>query len=107
MISYDDFLKINLKVASIMAVEKIGNSEKLLKLEIDLGGETKHIVAGLGKTYSPEELIGRQVAVVSNLEPREIMGQKSEAMLLAASEKDGWPVILTTEKKVPAGTPIK
>jgi methionine--tRNA ligase beta chain len=106
MISFEDFQKIDLRVAKIIKAEKIEGSEKLLKLEVNLGKEIRQIIAGIAKFYKPEDLVGKEIVVVANLEPKKLMGIESQGMLLAA-EKDGEPVILIPEKEVPPGTKIR
>jgi methionine--tRNA ligase beta chain len=106
MISFEDFQKIDLRVAKIIKAEKIEGSEKLLKLEVNLGKEVRQIIAGIAKFYKPEDLVGKEIVVVANLEPKKLMGIESQGMLLAA-EKDGEPVILVPEKEVPPGTKIR
>ena len=114
MINYDDFSKIELKVAKILAAERVDGSEKLLKLQVDLGLEKRQIVAGIGKVYAPENLVGKEIAIVANLETRSFIlrqssGQvvlESQGMLLAASDENG-PVILMPEKEVLPGAEIK
>jgi len=106
MISFEEFQKIELKVAKIIGAEKIEKSEKLLKLIVDLGDEKRQLVAGIAKYYRPEDLIGKEIVVVANLEPKKLMGIESQGMLLAANV-DGEPVILIPEKEVPPGTKVK
>ncbi|PIR06472.1 methionine--tRNA ligase subunit beta [Candidatus Jorgensenbacteria bacterium CG_4_10_14_0_8_um_filter_39_13] len=105
MINFEDFKKLDLKVARIIEAERIENSEKLLKLKIDLGDEKRQIVAGLGKTYSPETLRGKEIVVIINLEPRRLLGIESQGMLLAADNNE--PILLIPEKEVPPGTKIR
>jgi len=105
MINYEDFAKIELKVAKIKSAEKVGNSEKLLKLKIDLGNEEKQIVAGIGKRYAPEDLTEKEIIVIANLEPRMLMGNESHGMLLAANSENG-PVLLQPDSDVPPGASI-
>ena len=105
MITFDDFKKIDLRVAKIIRAEKIEGSEKLLKLQVDLGSEQRQVIAGIGKQYTPEALVGKEIVVVVNLEPRLIFGLESQAMLLAA-QGDG-PVILIPEKEVAAGAGVR
>lgn len=105
-IKFEDFQKIDLRVGKIIEAERVKNSEKLLKLIVDLGSEKRQLVAGIGKFYSPESLIGKEVVVVFNLEPKKIMGIESQGMLLAA-DIGGKPIILVPEKEVPPGTKIK
>ena len=85
MISFEEFKRLELKVAKVIDAEKIPNSTHLLKLEIDLGNEHRQIVSGIAKSYEPENLIGKEIIVVANLEPKEFMGVQSQGMLLAAS----------------------
>ncbi len=106
MVNFDDFQKLDLKIAKIVKAEKVEGSEKLLKLEIDLGEEKRQLVAGIAKFYSPEDLINRKIVVVANLEPRVLMGIKSQGMLLAA-DVEGRPVLLKPDEDVPVGTRIR
>jgi methionyl-tRNA synthetase len=102
----EDFQKLGLKVGEIKAAEKISGSKKLLKLSVDLGSEVRQLVAGIAEVYAPEDLIGKQVIVVSNLKPTRIMGVESNGMVLAASI-DGKPVLAAITQKVPNGTIVK
>ncbi len=106
MISFEDFQKIDLRVAKIIEAKRVEGSEKLLKLIVDLGNEKRQLVAGIAKYYRPEDLIGKEIVVVANLEPKKIMGIESQGMLLAAN-LNGEPVILIPEKEVPPGTKVK
>jgi methionine--tRNA ligase beta chain len=107
MITYEDFKKVELKVAKIISAERVEGSDKLIKLALDLGSEKRQIVAGIGKAYEPEDLIGLEIAVVTNLEPKTLMGIESNGMLLAAGADDGEPVLLIPQKKVPPGAKIR
>ena len=106
MITFDDFKKIELKIARITEAEEVAGAEKLLKLQIDLGGEKRQIVAGIKKSYQAKDLIGKEIVVIVNLEPRMVMGIESNGMLLAASDDTG-PVLLRPDKDVPPGSGIK
>lgn len=106
MITYDDFTKINLQIATIESADDIEGSEKLVRLGISLGDEKRQIVAGIKKNYTPAQLIGRQIVIVANLEPRSLMGVESHGMLLAAGGADG-PVLLQPETRVSDGVQIK
>ena len=106
MISYEQFQQIELRVASILSAERIEGSEKLLRLRVALGEGERQIVAGIGKKYSPDILVGRQIIIVANLEPRILMGFESQGMLLAADSSEG-PVILVPEQEVAPGTKVK
>jgi methionyl-tRNA synthetase len=103
-ITYEEFSKIDLRVGKVISAERIEKSKKLLKIIVSLGNEKRQIVAGIGNEYNPEDLINKNVIIVSNLEPKKIMGIESQGMLLAAGEK---PVILTTEKDVEEGSKVK
>ncbi|HOV90785.1 MAG TPA: methionine--tRNA ligase subunit beta [Syntrophorhabdaceae bacterium] len=105
-ITFDDFLKLDLRVAEIKACEDILGADKLYKLTIDLG-ETRDIVAGIKQYYTKEELIGKKIAIVANLEPRKLRGILSHGMLLAASTDDKSSVVLLTlDKDIPNGSKI-
>ena len=106
MIAFDDFKKVELKIAKIVEAEEVAGAEKLLKLQIDLGTEKRQIVAGIKKSYQAKDLIGREIVVVVNLEPRMVMGIESNGMLLAASDEGG-PVLLRPDKDVPPGSGIR
>lgn len=106
MVHFDDFQKLDLHVGTIKTAEAVPGSDKLLKLIVDLGEEERQLVGGIAKEYSPEELPGKQIVVLTNLEPRTLMGVESQGMLLAA-DVDGKPVLLAPDKEVPSGTPIR
>ncbi len=105
MISIDEFRKIELRVATIKSAEAHPNADKLLVLQIDLGSEQRQICAGIRNHYTPEELVGRQIVVVANLETAQLRGLESQGMLLAASD-DGRVVILSPEKTVQPGAKV-
>lgn len=86
-ITIDDFAKIDLRAGKIISAEKIEKSNKLLKLQVDLGAETRQIVAGIGKSYTPDQVVGKEVIVVANLKEAKLMGEVSQGMILAASVK--------------------
>lgn len=105
MITYEDFSRIELKIATILAVERVEGSEKLLKCAIDLGDEQRTLVAGIGKRYEPDELIGVQIVIIANLEPRTLMGIESQGMLLATDDESG-PVLLRPMLPVKPGSGV-
>lgn len=105
MITIHDFKKIELRVAKIKTAERVQGSEKLLKLQVDIGEGERQIIAGIGLGYDPEHLIGRDIIIVANLEPRMLMGLESQGMLLAASDEH--PVLLQPEKEVPPGAFVR
>ncbi len=109
LISIDEFGKIKLRVGQSMAAERIEKSEKLLKLQVDLGEERgpRQILAGIAKHYSPESLIGRKIVVVANLKPAKLMGHPSEGMLLAASDGDGNLELLAPGAVMPPGSVVR
>ncbi len=105
-ITYDDFAKLDLRTAKIVNTEKIPGKSKIIKGIIDLGEEKREVIIGGAEYYQPEELVGKTVVVVANLEPRKIAGFDSNAMLLAADVNDK-PFWLTVSEDVPLGTKIK
>ena len=105
-IEFPDFMKINLKVARVIEAEPVEGSDKLMKLQVKIGDESRQIVAGIKKVYSPEDLIGRQVVVVYNLKPAKLMGIESQGMLLAADDADGNAILLQPEKEAPEGSSV-
>lgn len=106
MVSYEDFRKLELKVAKIISVEDHPNADKLYILTIEIGSEQKKIIAGIKAHYKPEELVNKLVAVVNNLEPATIRGVESNGMMLAASD-DNTMSILTLDRPVKTSSIIK
>jgi len=107
MISIEDFKKAELKIAKILSAERVEGSEKLIKLKVSLGEEEeRQLVAGIGKAYEPEALIGKEIVVVANLEPRTMMGIESQGMLLAASKGDELRIV-TFEDEADIGAKVK
>jgi len=96
-ISIDDFMKVELRTARILAAEAVPKSKKLVKLHVDLGSEQRTIVAGIAEAYAPEALVGRQIVIVANLKPAKLMGIESNGMVLAASTDGGQPILLSVE----------
>ena len=105
MINIDEFRKLELRVGVVKNAEAHPNADRLLVLKVDLGTEERQIVAGIRAHYQPEELIGRQVVVVANLEPAVLRGVESQGMVLAASD-EGRVVVLTPEKAVGPGAKV-
>jgi methionyl-tRNA synthetase len=106
LLSIDDFLRVDLRVARVIAAERIDGADKLLKLQLDLGGRSRQIVAGIAKAYAPEQLVGKRIVVVCNLKPAKLRGVESQGMLLAA-DLDGRPIIATFEEDVTPGTRVR
>lgn len=105
MISIEEFRKLELRVGTVRSAEPHPNADKLIVLQVDLGSEQRQICAGIRNHYAPEELVGRQIVVVANLQPAKLRGLESQGMLLAASD-EGRVIILTPEKPVPAGSMV-
>ena len=105
-ISYDDFAKLDLRVATVVSARFHPNADKLLLLQVDVGDAQKQIVAGIRGQYEPESLVGRQVLVVNNLEEAMLRGEESAGMLLAASDGDR-VVVLGPESPCQAGPAVK
>lgn len=105
-ISYDEFSKLDLRVATVIAAREHPNADKLMLLQIDVGDRQKQIVAGIRGHYRAEELLGRQIVVVNNLEEVMLRGEESNGMLLAASRGDEI-VLLRPDRECQAGSPIQ
>jgi methionine--tRNA ligase beta chain len=105
MVSIDEFRKVELRIATIRSAEPHPNADKLMVLQIDLGSEQRQICAGIRNHYAPEDLIGRQIVVVANLETARLRGLDSQGMLLAASD-EGRVILLTPEKAVATGSKV-
>ena len=108
-ITIDEFMKIQLKTAKVISAERVPKSEKLLKLQVSLGegAEQRQIVAGIGKKYEPEALIGKTIVIVANLKPAKLMGIESNGMVLAASPENGKPMLLGFETAPEPGTRVR
>jgi methionyl-tRNA synthetase len=107
-IAIDDFIKIDLRVAQVKVAEPVKGADRLLRLEVDLGYEQRQILAGIAKYYKPEELVGRKIIIVANLQPRKLKGLESNGMLLAASlGEEGKPVLASFREDVPLGAKLK
>ncbi len=106
LITIDDFAKLDLRVGIVKTAQKIEGAKKLLLLQVDIGTEQRQVVAGIAKKYAPEELIGKQVVLIANLQPATIMGQKSEGMLLAAAGKEVLGLASFSET-IPPGRPVR
>jgi methionyl-tRNA synthetase len=110
-IPFEDFIKLDLRVATVKAAEPHPNADRLLKIQLDDGTESgRQVCAGIKQWYDPESLVGKQVILLANLEPRKIRGEMSEGMLLAGSDvgDDGERdvVVLTPDRAMPAGSPV-
>lgn len=107
MITFEDFKKLDIRIGKIISVEKVPNSNKLLKLIFDLGSEKRQILAGMAEFFpDPQVLIGKEMPVLVNLEPRTFRGLKSEGMIIAA-DFNNEPILLYPEKDIPPGSIVK
>jgi methionyl-tRNA synthetase len=106
IIKIDDFMKVDLRVGKVLQAERVPKSDKLVKMQIDIGSETRQIVGGIGKAFTPEELVGRTVVVVANLKPAKLMGIESQGMVLAAGDVDTLK-LAGFDAAVPPGTKVK
>ncbi len=106
-ISMDEFMKVDLRTAKVLAAEKVPNSRKLIKLTIDAGAEQRTLVAGIAEAYEPEALVGRTIVIVFNLKPAKLMGIESNGMVLAASPEGGKPTLLSVGEDVPPGARVR
>ena len=106
-ISFDDFVKMDIRVGTITAAEKVAKTKKLLKLTIDTGIDTRTVVSGIAEFFSPEEIVGRQVSILVNLEPREIKGIMSQGMILMAEDADGRLDFVKPETTIKVGSTVR
>ena len=106
-ITIDNFKQVDLRIAKVIAAEKVPKSDKLLKLQVSLGDEQRQVIAGIAQQYKPEDLVGKKIVVVVNLAPAKLMGQESQGMLLAASDSDGKLTFLTGAEDIGEGSIVK
>lgn len=106
-LSIEEFMKIDLRVAKVLTAERVPNSKKLMKLSVDLGTETRTIVAGIAEAYEADPLVGRTIVIVANLKPAKLMGIESNGMVLAASDDQGRPTLIGFEQPPAPGSKIK
>ena len=105
-ITIDEFHKIQFKTAKVLSAERVPKSEKLIKLQVSIGTEQRQIVAGIGKKYEPESLIGKTIVIVANLKPAKLMGIESQGMVLAAGDSEVRGLVTILEEVDP-GTKVK
>jgi methionyl-tRNA synthetase len=106
-IVYDDFMKLDMRVAEVIHAEKMKKADKLLKLQLDLGTEKRQVISGIAKYYTPEEMIGKKVICVTNLKPVKLRGEMSEGMILSGEDADGSLSLATVEQSLPNGSVVK
>ena len=100
-------MKVELRVAKVLAAERVPKSKKLLKLQVDTGTEQRTIVAGIAEAYEPEALVGRTIVIVANLQPAKLMGIESNGMVLAGSPDGGKPVLVSFDEPLPPGARVR
>ena len=105
-ISIDDFAKVRMQIAKVVACEKVAKSEKLLKSTVQIGQETRTVVSGIAKYYAPEDMVGRKVVMITNLKPAKLCGIVSEGMILCAENEKGELRLLAPEKDIEDGSGI-
>jgi methionyl-tRNA synthetase len=106
-IAIDDFAKVEMRVGEVKSAERVAGTDRLMKLIVDIGAEQRQIVAGIAAAYEPEQLVGRKVVIVANLQPRKLRGVESNGMIVAATRPDGSPVLCTFAEDVPVGARLK
>lgn len=106
-IPIEDFKKVDLRLGRVISAERVPKSDKLLKLQVEIGAERKQIIAGIAQHYSADQMVGKMVVVVANLQPAKLMGQESQGMLLAASDSDGKLSVVTVDGELASGSAVK
>ena len=106
-ITIDEFMKVELRVAKVLEAEAVPKSKKLLKLKVDTGADQRTIVAGIAEAYQPDQLVGRTIVIVANLQPAKLMGVESNGMVLAASQEGGQPMLVAVDPSMPPGTRVR
>ncbi|MGC4044007.1 MAG: methionine--tRNA ligase subunit beta [Armatimonas sp.] len=105
--TFDDLDKIQLVIADILTAERVENTDKLMKLGLKIADTERTIISGIANVYTPEDLVGRQIVLFANLQPKKMRGVVSQGMLLAASDADGSAVLLMPDKPVKSGVEIR
>ncbi|UCF71883.1 MAG: methionine--tRNA ligase subunit beta [Deltaproteobacteria bacterium] len=106
MITFDDFMKLEIKIGTVTVADRVQGTDKLIRLELDCGSETRQVVAGLAPSYTSEQLVGKQIPVLVNLEPRKLRGVESKGMILAVVV-EGKAVLLMPDEHVPPGSAVR
>jgi len=104
-ITFEDFKKIEIRIGEVLKCEKVENADKLLKLQVDFGQFRRQIVSAIADWYNPEDLEGKKLPFIVNLEPRKFRGEESQGMLMAMDTEDK-PILLVPEEDVPLGTQV-
>lgn len=106
MLKFDDFAKLEIKMGTVVEAERVPNTDKLLKVIVDMGEEKRQVIAGFGFKYAPEDLVGKQVPIVLNIEKAVIRGVESQGIFVAI-DAFGEPMLLVPEKEIPNGSKVK
>ncbi|RLB07200.1 MAG: methionine--tRNA ligase subunit beta [Deltaproteobacteria bacterium] len=106
MVSFDDFARLDIRIGTIRSADRVQGTDKLMRLELDVGGEMRQVVAGIAPHYTAQQLVGKQVPVLVNLEPRKLRGVESQGMILAV-DVEGRAILLTPEGQVPPGSKVR
>ncbi|MBN1761663.1 MAG: methionine--tRNA ligase subunit beta [Methanomicrobia archaeon] len=106
LINMSEFARLDVRIGKIVSAERIEGSKKLIKLDVDVGDETRQLVAGIAEEYAPEDLIGKLVPILANLKPAKLRGVESQGMILAV-DVAGKPILLHPDKEVPAGSRVR
>lgn len=107
MATIDDFAKLDIRVIKVLEAERMEGSDKLLRLQVDIGDETRQILAGIGKSYNPEDIAGKELIAIVNLEPRKMMGEESQGMILATGDDLEDITLIQPLKEVAAGSKLR
>lgn len=109
VVSFADFAKLDLRVGEVITAENVEGSERLIRLKINLGKDygERQILAGLAKWYKTENLVGKKFIIVANLEPKKMMGEESQGMMLACCPDEGEPTLIPINKKIPEGSIVR
>lgn len=105
-VSFDEFGRLDMRIGKVKAAEKLPSSKKLIKLKVDIGNETREVVAGVAEFYGPQDLESKNLILVVNLEPKKIMGVQSQGMILAA-DVNGRPYVIFADPSIPAGARVR
>ena len=106
-VTFEDFKKLDIRIGRVLSAERVEGTDKLIKLQIDLGTEKRQVVAGMADFLEPDHFTGKEVPVLTNLEPRTLRGVESQGMVLAAEVEGGRPVLLLPEDEVPPGSVVR
>jgi methionine--tRNA ligase beta chain len=106
MVTFEDFAKLQIRIGTVVSCSKVEGADKLLRLQVDLGDETRQTIAGMAEFFAVDQLVGKQIPILTNLEPRKFKGLESQGMIIAA-DVGGRPILLHPEGNIPAGSIVK